>query len=55
MNNIESRNLKAIYFVGSLLIAAVVICTNPSSTSAASVHQANGIKIGEVTQTQAII
>jgi len=48
-------NRKRAYLVCSLATIFTLACGLPSSTEAGEVHQANGIKIGEVTQTQAII
>lgn len=50
MKNIGSEHLRR-----SIAIVAILILVAPSLTAAAAIHQANGIKIGEVTQTQAII
>jgi alkaline phosphatase D len=50
MKKIESGHL-----VRSTAIIAILVFIVPSLTATADLYQANGIKIGEVTQTQAIV
>jgi len=55
MKKTGQMNPKRTHFLCSLAAIVTLACTFTSPVEAGRVYQANGIKIGEVTQTQAII